>query len=80
MYGRDIKLRSVKNPKKKKRHKKWKDWLHKYTLVDNDEKMLPGSKQTLDAFYNDSIKRLEAFCGKSLEGIWYIEEEYEKWT
>ena len=40
-------------------------------LINNDEKMLPGSKETLDLFYQDSIKRLEEFCGKTLEGIWY---------
>lgn len=71
LYRRDRELRYVKSEEEKRRHNKWKERLHKHTLIDNDEKMLPTSKQTLDEYYRDSIQRLEQFCGKSLEGLWY---------
>ncbi len=71
LYRRDRELRYVKSDKVKRRHEKWKAKIHKHTLIDNNDKMLPESKAVLDEFYKDSIKRLEEFCGKSLEGIWY---------
>lgn len=55
----------------KQRHEKRKAKLHEYTLIENNDKMLPESKVVLEEFYRDSINRLEKFIGKSLEGIWY---------
>ncbi len=71
LYRRDNALRYIKSAKVKKRHEERKAKLHSYTLIENNEKMLPESKQILDEFYKDSIRRLEAFMDKSLEGIWY---------
>lgn len=71
LYRRDRELRYEKSAEEKKRHEARKAKIHKHTLIDNDEKMLPESKAVLDEFYRDSIKRLEEFCGKSLEGLWY---------
>ncbi len=71
LYRRDRELRYVTSEKEKKRHNARKEKIHKYTLIDNEEKMLPSSKATLDDFYRDSIHRLEDFCGKSLKGLWY---------
>lgn len=71
LYCKDVELRSVYSQKKKARHEKCKAFLHKYTLVENEEKMNPSSRAFLDEFYKDSIRELEAYCGKSLEGLWY---------
>lgn len=71
LYRRDRELRYEKSAEEKKKHEAWKKKIHKYTLIDNDEKMLPESKETLDNFYRDSVQRLEQFCGKSLKGLWY---------
>ena len=68
---KDVELRSVYSQKEKERHEKWKAFLHKYTLVENEEKMNPSSRAFLDEFYKDSIHELEDYCGKSLEGLWY---------
>lgn len=71
LYRRDRELRYEKSAEEKKKHEAWKKKIHKYTLIDNDEKMLPESKETLDNYYRDSVQRLEGFCGKSLKGLWY---------
>lgn len=71
LYYKDVELRSVYSQKEKERHEKWKAFLHKYTLVENEEKMNPSSRAFLDEFYKDSIHELEDYCGKSLEGLWY---------
>lgn len=71
LYRRDRELRYVKDEDVKRRHEERKAKIHKHTLIDNDEKMLSSSKETLDAFYHDSISRLEEFCGRSLKGLWY---------
>lgn len=71
IYYNDVRLRSAYSPKKKERHEKHKAFIHKYTLVENDENMNPSSRTFLEEFYKDSIHELEAYCGKSLEGLWY---------
>lgn len=71
LYYKDNALRYVKSDAVKQRHEKRKAKLHSYTLIENNDKMLPESKAVLADFYQDSIKRLEIFIGKSLEGIWY---------
>lgn len=71
LYRKDNALRYVKSAKIKKRHEERKAKLHSYTLIENNEKMLPESKQLLEEYYKDSIHRLEVFMDKSLEGIWY---------
>ena len=71
IYGMDVKLRSVYSKKVKKCHEKCKDFLHKYTLVQNDEKMNQSSRVFLNEFYKESIHELEEYCGKTLGGLWY---------
>ena len=71
IYYKDIELRSNYSQKKKARHEKRKAFLHKYTLIENEEKMDPSSRIFLDEFYKDSIHELEAYCEKSLQGLWY---------
>jgi len=71
LYRKDIALRSVYSKEEKERHEKFKKFCHKYTLVTNTEKMAPESREMLLTFYQESIRELEEFCGKSLEGIWY---------
>lgn len=71
LYRQDIALRSERSKEKKQKHEKWKKFWHKHTLVDNRDKMLESTRQYLSEYYAPSIKELEEFCGKSLEGIWY---------
>ena len=71
IYYIDIRLRSVYSQKIKKSHERCKKFIHKYTLVENNEKMNPSSRAFLGEFYKESIHELEDYCGKSLEGLWY---------
>lgn len=71
IYFMDVKLRSIYSQRIKKWHEKCKKFIHKYTLVENEEKMNPSSRAFLNEFYKESIHELEDYCGKSLEGLWY---------
>lgn len=71
IYYMDFKLRPVYSKRIKGIHEKCKKWIHKYTLVVNEEKMNPSSREFLNEFYKESIHELEDYCGKSLEGLWY---------
>lgn len=71
IYFMDVKLRPVYSQKIKKCHERCKKFIHKYTLVENEEKMNPSSRAFLDEFYKESIHELEDYCGKSLKGLWY---------
>ena len=71
LYAMDVKLRTERDPAVRKKHEEYKKKIHKRTLVENNEKMLDSSRDTLNEYYRESIKRLEEFCGKSLEGKWY---------
>lgn len=47
------------------------DKIHKYTMFECKEKILPEHKELLSDFYSESIHNLERITGKNLKGIWY---------
>ncbi len=71
LYRKDRELRYISSPKKKTRQNQRKKLLHKYTLLENRDKMLPESRKVLLDHYMDSIHELEEFCGRDLKGMWY---------
>ena len=56
---------------KRKRFKKFRRMVYKFTMKENNEKITAADKQKLMDFYADSIRQVEMLTGKSLKGLWY---------
>lgn len=57
--------------KERVRFKKIRNFIYKYTLIDNEERIAADDKDLLMNYYGDSIKEVEKIAGRSLKGIWY---------
>lgn len=57
--------------KQRERFKKIRNFIWKFTLIDNDEKIAAVDKDVLMDYYKDSISEVEKIAGRSLKGIWY---------
>lgn len=66
-----VKNKKEANPEKKRRFRKMRWFVQKYTLVDNNEKISAVDYKKLYEYYKDSIQEIENITGKSLKGIWY---------
>ena len=58
-----------------RRRKEWsarmRQWIQKYTLVDNSEKISASDREKLMSFYQPSIREVERLTGRSMKGFWY---------
>ena len=57
--------------KQRNRFRNIRNFIWKFTLIDNDEKIAAVDKEVLMDYYKDSIKEVEEIAGRSLKGIWY---------
>lgn len=71
LHRRSLQYKESGTDKQRKRFKKIRDFIWKYTLIDNDEKISENDKKVLMEYYRDSIKEVEKIAGRSLKGIWY---------
>lgn len=65
------KAKGEKNAKESEKLNKRIQKLHKYTMIETNEKMLPEHREKLNSYYRDSIHRVEEITGKNLKGLWY---------
>ena len=71
LHKQNLKLKKSGTDKQRLRFKKIRNFIGKYTLIDNDEKISWNDKETLMKYYHDSILEVEKIAGRSLQGIWY---------
>ncbi len=57
--------------RKKRRFEKVRNYIWKYTLINNEEKISLADKKILMDYFWESIQEVEEIAGKSLKGIWY---------
>lgn len=57
--------------RQRRRFEKIRNFIWKYTLIDNDEKISLEDKKILMEYFWDSIQGVEEIAEKSLKGIWY---------
>lgn len=57
--------------RQRERFKKLRNFIWKFTLIDNDERIASVDKDSLMDFYKASISEVEKIAGRSLRGIWY---------
>lgn len=53
------------------RFRKLRDFIWKFTLIENEEKISGEDRKILMDYYKDSIQEVEKIAGRSLKGIWY---------
>lgn len=56
---------------RKKTFFKVRDFIRRFTLVDNDEKISASDRDRLMAYYRPSVREVERLTGRSLKGLWY---------
>ena len=68
-----VKLKQKENASdaQRKRLKELQNFVWKFTLVDNEEKLSAADREILCSFYMDSIHEVENILGRSLKGVWY---------
>ena len=66
-----VDYKATASRKKQLQLKKLRNFVWKYTLVENTDKMDEADRTRLLTFYSDSIKEVERITGKSLKGLWY---------
>lgn len=57
--------------KQRERFKKLRNFIWKFTLIDNEERIAAADKEELMNYYRDSITEVEKIAGRSLKGLWY---------
>lgn len=57
--------------RQKRRFEKIRNFIWKYTLINNDETISISDKKILTDYFWNSIQEVEEITGKSLKGIWY---------
>lgn len=67
----DLYYKESGTKKQQRRFEKIRNFIWKYTLIDNNEKISLENKKILMDYYWDSIQEIEEISGKSLKGIWY---------
>lgn len=53
------------------RFRKLRDFIWKFTLIENDEKISEENRKVLMDYYKDSIQEVERIAERSLRGLWY---------
>lgn len=71
LHKKSLEYKELGTEKQRKRLKKIRNFVWKYTLIDNNEKISDPDRNKLMNFYHNSIKELEKITGRSLKGIWY---------
>lgn len=56
---------------KMERFKKFRRFVWRFTMMENNEKITAHDKDRLLEFYADSISEVERLTGKNLKGLWY---------
>lgn len=71
LHKKSVQFKESGTEKQRERFKKIRNFIWKYTLIDNDEKISYEDKKTLMEYYKNSIREVEKIAGRSLKGIWY---------
>lgn len=71
LHKRSLKYKESGTERQRKRFRKIRNFIWKYTLIDNDEKISMEEKKILMDYYHNSIQEVEKIEGRSLKGIWY---------
>lgn len=71
LHALTLKHKNNASPWKKKYIRKFRLFVQKFTMVDNNEKIFAQDKDKLMSFYQPSIRETERLIGRSLKGIWY---------
>ena len=71
MYGKSLYYQESGSDRQKRRFEKIRNFIWKYTLINNDETISISDKKILTDYFWNSIQEVEEIAGKSLKGIWY---------
>lgn len=71
LHKKSLKYKESGTEKQRKRFRKIRNFIWKYTLIDNDEKISMEEKTILMEYYQSSIQEIEKIEGRSLKGVWY---------
>lgn len=71
LHKKSLQYKEAGSEKQRKRLKKIRNFIWKYTLKDCNEKITEKDKRDLMNFYHTSVLELEKLVGRSLRGIWY---------
>ena len=71
LHKRSLRYKESGTERQRKRFRKIRNFIWKYTLIDNDEKISMEEKKILMDYYHNSIQEVEKIEGRSLKGIWY---------
>ncbi|MCD7824471.1 MAG: sulfotransferase domain-containing protein [Clostridiaceae bacterium] len=69
LYQKKLSLKASSEKEMERYRRRAKFW-HKYTYVDNSEKMSQESRAELREFFADSVRALEHLCGRKLGEYW----------
>lgn len=71
LHSKSLYYKENGTDRERKRFQKLRDFIWRFTLIENDEKISEEDRKTLMAYYKNSIQEVEKIAGKSVEGIWY---------
>lgn len=57
--------------RQRNRFRKLRNFIWKYTLIENEEKISAEDKEILMNYYKDSIQEVEKIANRNLKGLWY---------
>lgn len=71
LHSRSLYFKENGTERQRIRFRKLRDFIWKFTLIENDEKISEENRKVLMDYYKDSIQELERIAEKNLKGIWY---------
>ena len=71
LYGKSLCYQESGSDRQKRKFEKIRNFIWKYTLINNDETISISDKKILTDYFWNSIQEVEEITGKSLKGIWY---------
>ena len=71
VHRRSLYYKENGTEKQRLRFRKIRNFIWKFTLIENDEKISEEDRQILMDYYRDSIQEVERIAERSLKGIWY---------